>query len=219
MKTNSKKVIGFLKELFFPTATCYLCGSELDGTGECLCESCESGLKKIPDYERKYKGLTVYSYAYYDELSKEIVLQCKDNNKSYFAEIEARYIKKVIDNKNIDFDAIVYVPASSANVKRRGYDHMKEIAKILSEKTGKPIAENLDRNKENIDQTEVRENERLNNVLKSFRACGDLYEKRVLLIDDVVTTGATLIACEKALAEIEPKEIIPVTFVAARPKR
>ena len=89
MKTNSKKVIGFLKELFFPTATCYLCGSELDGTGECLCESCESGLKKIPDYEIKYKGLTVYSYVYYDELSKEIVLQCKDNNKSHCAEIEA----------------------------------------------------------------------------------------------------------------------------------
>lgn len=86
---------------------------------------------------------------------------------------------------------IVPVPTAMSHIRERGYDHMACIAREISRKTGCPYAPLLRR----ISDTKQRgqnKNERLQQAKHAFTATSDCKNKHVLLIDDVVTTGATI---------------------------
>ena len=100
-----------------------------------------------------------------------------------------------------EFDVIAAVPSHRSRVRRRGYAQASLIAAALAERVGKPLdADALERivNAPSQLETESR-GERRRNVEGGFAARSDFGGKRVLLVDDLVTTGATMSACAESL--------------------
>ncbi|PWL78252.1 MAG: hypothetical protein DBY20_08000 [Coriobacteriia bacterium] len=114
-------------------------------------------------------------------------------------------------------DALVYVPASPEALLRRGFDHMERVAEIVARRTGMALVHALASCKGARDQRELGRGERLANRSGSFSlAAGAISDagappRRIVLIDDVFTTGATLSAAAHVLLDGGAHEIRTVT--------
>jgi ComF family protein len=100
-------------------------------------------------------------------------------------------------------EVVVPVPLHAQRLKERGYNQAALLAQEITKTLGLPLLENaLSRVKSTVPQVGLGARERRDNVRGAFHcADGRLKEQRVLLIDDVCTTGATLEACSLALRE------------------
>jgi ComF family protein len=113
----------------------------------------------------------------------------------------ARSVARVLQQQNLPyFDLITFVPDTAARQRERGFVPAQLIARELSRVSGKPYIELLDRI-EHTPQVGAGRTQRWQQVRGNFRAKHTelAYDKRVLLIDDVVTTGATITECAKTL--------------------
>jgi ComF family protein len=100
----------------------------------------------------------------------------------------------------LDFDEIVPVPLHKARERERGYNQAELLARALAARTGKPFVARLERVRATSDQIGLDIASRHANVRDAFKLrAGASRPGRVLLIDDVCTTGATLDACAVAL--------------------
>lgn len=97
-------------------------------------------------------------------------------------------------------DGICFVPATAKAFARRGFDHMELVARELSQLTGLPVCDALLR-EQGADQRTLGRDERACNLEGRVSLAQDVASKRLLLIDDVATTGASLGACARALCE------------------
>ena len=215
---SRSKAIGMLKAWLYPSdVTCYLCERELrDGERHAthLCPSCRASIT-LADAPVDADGTIVRSACLYEETVRQIVLNEKDSGKPYLSHVMAAYLSDVVGGIG-DFDVLFYVPDYGRRRLFRGYDHMKRVAGLLAEACQKPVGTGLIRIKENADQTALDKEARRLNVEGNFRYEGeDLTGKRVLLIDDVVTTGATLKACTEALLTKNPADIVYATFAVS----
>ena len=95
-------------------------------------------------------------------------------------------------------DAVCFVPATRAAYARRGFDHMEDVSRSLAGMLGLPLADVLARPQAR-DQRRLGREERLANATSSTRVVGDVTGCSLLLVDDVVTTGASLRACARDL--------------------
>jgi ComF family protein len=101
---------------------------------------------------------------------------------------------------------IVPVPVHADRERQRGYDQAALIAAAAGQRLGLPVVGALERDRATVAQFELGRDERASNVAGAFRLRGSATDARqvvagrwILLVDDVVTTGATLAACASAL--------------------
>ena len=108
---------------------------------------------------------------------------------------------------------ITYPPRSKAAIRENGFDHTETLAKELGRQTGIPVLTTLRRAGGSV-QKKLSRTERMKNALSAFTpAVGlSLKGKRVLLLDDVVTTGATIAAAARHLRRMGAKEVITVAL-------
>ena len=139
----------------------------------------------------------------YNETAKTSMVKIKYHNKReyldfYGAAIVARYDKKI---RNMHVDAIIPVPVPPSRRRKRGFNQAEILAEIIGERLGIPVRTDLlTRTKKTLPQKELSPAERLKNLSGAFRAeelPPDI--KRVLLVDDIYTTGSTLEACARIL--------------------
>ena len=95
-------------------------------------------------------------------------------------------------------DAVVFVPATAAAFRRRGFDHMEAIAHPFCELSGVPLLDALVKYGHG-DQRELGREERRERAQGMYETVEDVRGKRLLLIDDVITTGATMAAASAEL--------------------
>ena len=110
--------------------------------------------------------------------------------------------------------ALVPVPMPAKRLASRGYNQADLLAKALAEATGLPVLDLLERTRETPQQARLKSKERWENLRGAFRARTDARGLRLLLIDDVRTTGATLEACAEALLKAHAAEAHALTFSA-----
>lgn len=106
-------------------------------------------------------------------------------------------------------DALVPVPLHPSRLRARGFNQAEELAKVLSNRCGIPVRPLLSRQRKTEAQAKLNKEARAANVEDAFvaeRGAG-MKGKKVLLIDDVATTGATLEACALALKHVGVREV------------
>jgi ComF family protein len=113
------------------------------------------------------------------------------------------------------WDAIVPVPLHWTRKWSRGFNQSLILARALSKTTGLPMLPALRRVKRTKDQTRLSRQERLDNVRGAFRVMIDVEGKKLLLLDDVTTTGATLEECRRVLGDASASQISAAVVATA----
>lgn len=219
-------------EMLFPEY-CLMCNGNLVKGEKHICLHCRYHLPRTHFHReadnpvsRRFYGKTDVKHAWaYLKFTKGGKVQnalhhLKYNRKSEVGQLLGAWhgaeLKK--DNWHTMFDAIVPVPLHPSKLKKRGYNQCDPFAEGLSEQLGiawYPTA--LRRNTANRTQTRLGRMERFQNTQRIFEVAEPeaVKDKRILLVDDVITTGATLEACAKALLEAGSKEVSIACIAAA----
>jgi len=116
--------------------------------------------------------------------------------------------------KNSHFDFIVPIPLHWTRFARRGFNQSYEMAKVIGKKSGKPVVKLIRRIRITKYQASLSQSMRAENVKKAFILKGkqlNLYQgKHLLLVDDLLTTGSTVMAVARELYKLKPASITVV---------
>lgn len=195
----SGRVKRALLDALYPSGcVCPLCMAETRLGSDGLCGSCRAALRycAAPVYAEPLDGLTA-AFLYADP-ARSAVLRLKYGKATYLADFFAAHIS-IPDHWKID--CMIPVPLHWFRAFRRGYNQSEMIAQALSERDiGLPVrADLLRRIRATPSQTNLDAAARRKNVRGAFAADPSVKSLSVLLIDDVVTTHATLTACAAQL--------------------
>ena len=177
--------------IYPPKNSCIICESEFIG----ICPLCKSKIKRVKDNDR------VISYGYYNRVLKKLILEFKYNKNFVAGSILVDFLCEIIKKDNIDVDYIVFIPSSKKAMKDRGFNQCEYLAKEINKQLNISICKDIIKNKSIKEQKLLSREERYKNIKDAFSLISDknIRNKRLLLIDDVMTTGATLYECEKML--------------------
>lgn len=184
---------------------CVKCGEKIDGEYD-VCYTCKHSFR---DFDKNF------SVCEYTGLAKQMVWSLKYENQKYLAGTIAVFLVEKIINENVKFDILTCVPTSAKNKKKRGYNQAeliaREVAKLLKCNFCSDV---LYRVKENFSQVELSAVERAKNIENSFivQNRSVVKGKTILVVDDVLTTGATMSECAKMLKKAGADKVFGITF-------
>ncbi|MBQ7089272.1 MAG: ComF family protein [Clostridia bacterium] len=115
----------------------------------------------------------------------------------------------------VSFDFVTAVPLHKRELLDRGFNQAEKLGQALAKQMGLPYQTVLSKITVTAPQKELTAVERSGNLLGVFDVCGEVNGKTVLLVDDVITTGATLDECAKMLKIFGAEEVYAVTAAAA----
>lgn len=195
------------------------CGICRQGSGltQPACEACVAALNRAPGAHRRVPGLDqVFSALAYQREARELITALKFRRLAPLARVAATVIATkapagLLDSPGLPEVAIVPVPASPARLRARGLDPAEEIARALGRLTESRVERCLGR-EEAIRQVGRARHERLGDPPRFFTVAEP--PAMALLIDDVLTTGATLGASGQALREAGSRRVVGVTFAS-----
>lgn len=160
----------------------------------------------------------VRSVAYFDGTLREVIHHFKYYNVQDLAIPLGRLMGQYWEKNPLPAEIIVPVPLHKDRLRERGYNQAALLARELGKSIGLPVSENgLERVRATRLQVDLSAQERKENVRDAFRCSNaELRGKRVLLVDDVCTTGATLEACSIALRQAGACSVWALTLARAR---
>lgn len=200
--------LGTLSKLIeLKNAKCAYCRKDIAGPEE-ICPAC---LKKQGQLLNRNGFHGNYLYVFeYQGIVRKLIHNFKYNDMPYLGAFMAARMAAYLDASSIHCDLITFVPIHKNRLGWRGFDQSEMLANYLGAQTGVPCRRLLKRTRDTVPQFDLSRTEREKNVKGAFSADDrfSLEGKKVLLVDDVCTTGATLDACcgilEKAGAIVLP---------------
>ena len=210
----------WLLDLLYPPK-CMFCRRLLESSEEPYCGRCQESL---PEYDGPLKKVLYFEKAvapfYYEEPVRDAILRFKFHGMQSYAKQFAQWMAVwVRDKLEGTYDLISWVPCSRQRRWSRGFDQAELLAKALAEELGAGAVCTLKKIKHNPKQSKTDSVARRRaNVLGVYcavepeRFCG----KRILLVDDVLTTGATLSECGKVLRMAGSGDLVCAVIAATR---
>jgi len=218
-----KAVLAAISELFFPV-TCVGCAK----IGSYLCSTCYSLIEFypqafVPPLELLYLENIKVCGSYRPPL-KKLITTYKYGGIKEIHETIAELLWQSVNFPQTDL--ITYVPLHSQKLKKRGFNQTKLIAEVLAEKLNLPCLATLEKSHFHRSQASTTSNhERLINIKDTFTT-SELFKKwlenhhppprSILVIDDVVTTGATLNEMAKKLKELGIEKVFGLVLAHGR---
>ena len=213
------KFIEKILDLLFPQV-CGICGKLNEKS---LCKKCEILLKKQAifgietfetekfELENKYFDELLYIFKY-EGIIRKTILDYKFNEKSYLYLTFVNFLLKndKLFEKLKSYDAIIPVPISSKRMKKRGYNQSLLIAKLIAKNTELELINNcLVKTKNITEQSKLNKKQRIENIKNAYdlKNKEKLENKKILLIDDIYTTGSTVNECSRMLKKGYPEKI------------
>lgn len=181
--------------------SCRICAVPFSSQYAEVCHNC---LKKLPPFSK------VVAYGIYEGVLSDAINQLK----FYGIKRLSKHLGRLL--LNFDFsgmDGIVPVPLSIKRLRERGFNQSLLIARVLSKELKIPLLMDvLIKKKETPPQVSLSAKERLSNLRNAFEVRGDVKGLRLFLVDDVMTTGATVTECSKQLIKAGAKEVVVLTL-------
>lgn len=193
---------GFFDLFFYNEKYCFFCKENKIEKFH-LCKDCFENLKKydieiFKDYdENEFKKEIIY---YYKGNIKNKIKEFKFNDGLYLKKPLAELIYNFLDKNLLEkMDFIAYVPSNFEKIKHRGYNHSRFLAEEISKYSNKPLFDDLKKVKNTKSQHFLSMEERSRNLKNAFLVEANLENKKILLIDDIHTSGSTIDECYKVL--------------------
>lgn len=211
------KILDLIAHLLYPWK-CVFCESVLKDTD--ICRECEeklpytvgdSAMQKFPFIDKCVSPL------YYKDKVRASVHRYKFGGCSAYSRRYAALMSDCVEN-NLDcrsIDVISWIPLSKKRLRQRGYDQARLLAEEIAAKTGLPCRQLLQKVKNNSAQSLTRDaKQRHENVAGVYALDdgADVSGLRILLVDDVVTTGATMSEAARILHKAGAKSVFGVTL-------
>lgn len=214
------RMLEAVKDLLFP-GKCLLCGRLLADAQTDLCADCRSNAPYCGDRHKTIPFVDKWEAVwYYEEQVRESLLRYKFSGKAHYAQAYGRFLALRISQRFGDgFDVLTYVPVSARRRFRRGYDQVRLLAQAVGDELGCGFVKTLRKVRHNVAQSSIKEDERRRaNVLGVYRVrAPDLIRgKRVLLLDDIITTGSTVSECAKTLKLSGATEVLCAAMATRR---
>ncbi len=174
---------------------CVSCGASA-GSAEPLCARCRAELRWLPPDPAPYGWAPLA----YEGGARALVRALKFRGAVGLAATMAAQIAATAPDELLDGFTLVPVPIHPARLRRRGYNQAEWLALELGERRGCPVSVCLERVGSEASQVGLNRIERIDSIQQTIRV-RDGYEapERVVVVDDVITTGATIDACLGAL--------------------
>ena len=200
---------------------CVLCGRLLEKEETDLCHHCRIHAPECPVLNSKYPYLNSWvALWYYEDTVRRSLLRYKFYGKRSYASAYARLLgMKLMKEEKLDFDILTFIPISARRRRKRGFDQVELLAEKLGSQIGKAPQPLLRKRRDNPAQSGiVGQAERRANVLGVYEVMNPelLAGKRILLLDDIITTGATASECARVLLTAGAKEVHFAVIAAAR---
>ena len=192
-----------LLELFYPTR-CIFC-RRLTSDREPVCRICRKELPYTRGAEQVQKISNTkgcVSPLFYEGKVRQSLLRYKFHGATGYSDVFGEFLSKCIDENEISCDIITWAPLSRRRLRRRGYDQARLIAEAISKELGVPCVALLRKRRNNRAQSGTGSPEkRRANVQGVYEAVNRDFipGARILLVDDIVTTGATVSECARVL--------------------
>ena len=205
-----------LSQLLFPTR-CFGCNA----IGLSICSVCRS--EWHPHYySTLISQMRVHSAVIYSPTASKILLSAKENGLKAADSLIIDSIVNVIERATFDHHNIrlIPIPSSKSARRRRGRSFIVDIAKCVGKETSLPVSDSLEIIRKVLDQTGLQSKSRSKNMDGAFALKRGAFPRGdLILIDDVVTTGATLREAARALTSQGFHVLASVTACVAQPLR
>lgn len=200
-----------MKSVIFPPK-CVLCGRILEWEERDLCAGCRKNAPVFlgrPDaHPHLAKCICLW---YYKDNVRLGIRMFKFRGRRAYAKGYGRLLAEKLSSLSLEFDVLTWAPVSLPRLIRRGYDQSALLAKELGKNLGRKPVRTLYKHRNPPPQTSCNgAAARRANVLGAYRCTNPalVRGKRILLIDDIVTTGSTAGECARVLLTAGAKEVV-----------
>lgn len=200
-----------------------MCKEKSGLTNKYICKDCLSNLEIIHEeisINSAYISKAYYSL-HYNRYAREMIKEYKFNGKNYLYKPFAEFMIDTIKDKNLGdyIDLIAYIPAHRRKDALRGYNQAELLAGYIAEKLKKPLSKNnLVKVRWTENQSNLNKVDRVVNLKDSFHIKNpeEIIGKKILLIDDIITTGATMEECSRVLMNNGAREVIGLALTSSK---
>ncbi|MCL2628085.1 MAG: ComF family protein [Oscillospiraceae bacterium] len=205
--------LSFVLDLFFPPK-CVFCARVLNKSDKGICERCMESLPFTENHGHQDGEIFDFcvSPLYYTDVVRRSILRYKFRGASYYAPVYASLLAQCIrECKELSYDIISWVPLSEKRESSRGYDQAKLLAVAAAHKLNKNATSTLIKVRDVKAQSELGDKEeRSRNISGAYEASDPqiVAGKRVLLVDDIITTSSTLDECADVLLKAGAESVV-----------
>ena len=214
--------------LFPENIYCISCDEPISDTNKLsLCKNCYENIEFLYDkntvFDKEVMDLLKNDYiswvhitTIYNDIMKNMIHGIKYSNKTYLAKYFAFMMCELIEKKSLNFDYITFVPIHKKRLMERGYNQVELIVEHMGRWLNKTVIKTADRVKSTRSMYELSMQQRHEEMKGAFKskAFDYLKSKSLLLVDDILTTGATVKSLCKAINESNKEVTIQVLFLS-----
>ena len=209
------------REIFENEHFCKDCYKELPFIRGPICNHCGRQLNSFQNYCTTCKGVLTNvdlarSVFNYDKPISTLIRKAKYYNGRYILDTFSEYLFLAYCKNYINADVICCVPMTEKSFRKRGYNQSKILAQGVAERVGIPFTDCVLKIKETKRQAKLDRENRLKNLVGAYKVTRkkEISGKRVLIVDDVSTTGATSEALAQKLKKAGASEVYLLTIAS-----
>ncbi|HBN44836.1 MAG: ComF family protein [Candidatus Marinimicrobia bacterium] len=216
-----KSVSYFFLDQVFPHI-CLLCNKFMEDHSNALCLDCWQNFKPIPQSNRLQNMLVTdgldaaYSGWYFIQGIDDVIHSLKYSDRAKLGLELGHQLGQLISPATFEsVDVLTAVPLHRVKFRDRGYNQAEWISKGVADIWQIPFSKQiLKRKRFTISQTTLNQEERKANMADAFRVYGNVENKSIVIIDDVLTTGSTMSACATSLKKAGAAHVFALTVSA-----
>lgn len=212
-----------LLELVFPTKDlCFFCNTDDLNIENHICKSCRANIelanKEVFLDSSLLEGC--YYTTIYDRFMKDIIKRYKFDDKSFLYKPLGSILLETVYEKKLDekIDLIAFVPSHRRKEAIRGYNQSELLAKFVSEELNIPLSRTLIKTNHTQDQHFLDREDRKKNLKGAFKVknIDEIEGRKILLIDDLITSGSTIEESARELIKNKAKAIFALALSSSR---